>query len=376
MERGSVGQSPPKGGSGRQGSEAHPACLNIEIDERSGTVRVYDPRVFHAGRRAFCRRLLQNASRQPGFERAEIDLAAAACRIEFDPGSVTSQSMADAFCAAVQEATAGPASTEGPAWWRAARWSALTAYRLADDVSVWETLEARSDRIRLRHRGISGDRGRLARLTGTLAGLRGVETCRVSRWFHTITLELGPDGPVADRLVDRVERVRADVLAVRHGSSERATSQVVGALSRATSGLERFKYLVLAGGAFAMTLVALVVPGIPTVPCLLATSYYLARSSPRLDERLRRTAFLGPILDEWERSHGLSWSSKGKLIGLTVTIVVLTVALTPLSPLALVLILLASSLSVYEIVRLPALASEPRPATRLEGPSRPALTTP
>ena len=76
-------------------------------------------------------------------------------------------------------------------------------------------------------------------------------------------------------------------------------------------------YLALAGGSFAMTLVGLVVPGIPTVPFLLTTSYYLARSSRRLDERLRRTPLFGPILVEWERRHGLSRSSKLKLMGLT-----------------------------------------------------------
>ena len=95
-----------------------------------------------------------------------------------------------------------------------------------------------------------------------------------------------------------------------------------------------------------MTLVGLVVPGVPTVPFLLATSYYLARSSPRLNERLRRTAFFGPILQEWEGHAALGLASKGKLIGLTATIVVVTVVLAPLTPLALSVILLISSLSV------------------------------
>jgi len=114
----------------------------------------------------------------------------------------------------------------------------------------------------------------------------------------------------------------------------------------------------MAGGAFTMTLVGLVVPGVPTVPFLLATSYYLARSSPALNERLRRTAFFGPILREWEGHGALSLTSKGKLIGLTATIVVVTVVLAPLTPLALSVILLISSLSVYGITRMPALAED------------------
>ena len=120
----------------------------------------------------------------------------------------------------------------------------------------------------------------------------------------------------------------------------------------------------MAGGAFTMTLVGLVVPGVPTVPFLLTTSYYLARSSPALNERLRRTAFFGPILQEWEGHGALSLTSKGKLIGLTATIVVVTVVLAPLTPLALSLILLISSLSVYGVARMPALTRDGQARSR------------
>ena len=94
----------------------------------------------------------------------------------------------------------------------------------------------------------------------------------------------------------------------------------------------------MAGGAFALTLVGLVVPGIPTVPFLLATSYYLARSSPRLDAILLNSIFFGPILREWESCQGLSPWSKGKLIGLSASIVAVTIAVTPIGPMILILI--------------------------------------
>ena len=112
----------------------------------------------------------------------------------------------------------------------------------------------------------------------------------------------------------------------------------------------------MAGGAFAMTLVALVVPGIPTVPCLLATSYYLSRSSPRLNERLRHAPFFGPILQEWEHEGALSRFSKEKLTGLTLVIAGATFMFVVLSPITLVLIVVISSLSIYGIARMPDLA--------------------
>jgi uncharacterized membrane protein YbaN (DUF454 family) len=112
-----------------------------------------------------------------------------------------------------------------------------------------------------------------------------------------------------------------------------------------------------------MTLVGLVVPGVPTVPFLLATSYYLARSSPSMNDRLRRTAFFGPILQEWEGHGAVSLTSKGKLVALTAMIVVVTVVLAPLTPFTLGVILIISSLSVYGVTRIPALASDTQTST-------------
>jgi uncharacterized membrane protein YbaN (DUF454 family) len=102
-----------------------------------------------------------------------------------------------------------------------------------------------------------------------------------------------------------------------------------------------------------MTLVGLAVPGIPTLPFLLATSYYLARSWPRLNDALLDSAFVGPILREWEAHRGLSPSSKAKLIGLTAAILAASVVVTPIGPVFLIHMLLISLVSFYAIIRLP-----------------------
>ncbi len=125
-----------------------------------------------------------------------------------------------------------------------------------------------------------------------------------------------------------------------------------------------------------MTVVGLIVPGIPTVPFLLLSSYGFARSSPRINQWLRETRFLGPILTEWEHHGGLSRKSKRKLIGLTVVIILIAVILAPLSPLGLVLILIVASLSTYGVYRLPSSPEEPeaartaQPAVPLALPAR------
>jgi uncharacterized membrane protein YbaN (DUF454 family) len=278
--------------------------------------------------------------------------------------------MADSFVHVVREASAGSSLMDRICSRRRRRgaWSAMTAFRLPEGVSMWENFEVKPAQIRLRRPGVAGDRAQLSRLADTLADLNGVEACHISRWSRRITIDVSLDSPLSDRFLDTVEQALACLKAAESLPTEWTAHALLadpsGEVAVAT-GTKRLMYMALAGGSFAMTLIALVVPGIPTVPCLLATSYFLARSSPRLNERLRRSAFFGPILCEWEHSHGLSWSSKSKLIGLTVTIVIVSIVLAPFSPIALVLLLLISSATIHGIAQMPALPDEPQPSLRL-----------
>jgi uncharacterized membrane protein YbaN (DUF454 family) len=363
----------------RDSGEASPYSLDIQIDERDGLLRIYDPRAFHGGRRAFCRRLLEAAADHPGFEKAEIDLAAASCRLKFDPRSATARSMADTMTAAVRHAAQNGSRADRPHWWsRPSHWSTLTAIRTPDGVSWWETLDTQPGRIQLRHEALSSDRSRLARVAETLESLDGVESTRISTWFRTLTLDYRPESPIAHRLLDAVEDALRD--STPSGLSHREIAPGprepdAGAVAVET-GYRRLRYLALAGGSFAMTVVGLVVPGVPTVPFLLATSYYLARSSPRLNDRLRRTAIFGPILVEWEQYQGLSRSSKAKLIGLTAAIVVVTVVLSAASPVAMVVILIIALFSAYGIARLPGIPADASVASGLQHQARLALPSP
>jgi len=345
------------------------ACLEIELDGRAGRGRVVDARLFQPARREYARRLLEALCEHPGVRKAEVDLASSTCRVEFDLASNTRAVMGGILVEALRAASARAGKT--PWWRRSPRWSTLTAYRSFGDLSLWETYADEPGSVRLLHRGHARDRAAASRLADSLAGLEGVERCYVSLWSHRITIDCGPGaGPLASRTVDRVERI----LEGRRAADPREAALRSGAVPEATDApviaatvWKRLRYKAMAGGAFTLTLVGLVVPGVPTVPFLLATSYYLARSSPPLNERLRRTALFGPILREWEGHGALSLTSKGKLIGLTATIVVVTVVLAPLTPLALSLILLISSLSVYGVARMPALAEDAQTEVPVEG---------
>ena len=344
-------------------SDAGFPCLDIEIDERIGLVRVHDPRLFRAGRRSFCKRLVLAVSERPEIRRVQIDLAAATCQMEFGPGLPTSQALASAFVHAVRKAARGARRGERTHWWQTLwGWSTLTSFRLPEGVSLWEAYEVKPGRIRLCHRGINGDRTRFSRLADSLAGLDGVEGCRVSPLAHRVTIDYRPESPLANRLLDRVEQalelLKADGPLRAEPSGRARSPDADGPIVAAPLGT-RLACLALAGGAFTMTLVSRAVPGIPTAPWVLATSSYLARFSPRLNERLQRTALFAPILQDWDSGRGWSRPSKAQLTRLSLTITIVTIVLAPLTPISVALIVFVSSLTIYGISRMPPLPEEP-----------------
>ena len=365
-------------GQGRSNASVPP---NIEIDGSIGIVRVCDPRLFTKRRRAFCRRLAEALARRPGVRKAVVDLASASCRVEFSPGSIKSRIMAGIFAESVGEASAAALNGDGIPWWQpSTNWVTLTAYPIAGEVSLWETLEATPGRVRIRHQGLSGNYERLSQVADAIARLDLVESCQAVPWSHRLTIDFRPDNGVSDWFLDQAERSFEDVLAGETRQHDALASPgnalVGGSMMQVATGPARWLYFALGGGALVMTVVGLIVPGIPTVPFLLLSGYGFARSSPPMNRRLRETKFLGPILVEWEQHGGLSRASKNKLIGLTCFIILLAVVLAPLSPFGLVLILVFSSISIYGLSRLRSIPDEAAADVSFQRPARLPLLAP
>ena len=335
----------------------------IEFDDRVGSIRVSDSRLITKSRRAFCRRLIEAIARRRGVRKAVVDLASASCRVEFARDSADARAMGGVFADSVGEATTTSLQGDGTPWWQpSTNWVTLTAYPVAGDVSLWETLEAKPGQVRIRHQGLSGNYERLSQVAEAIASLDQVEACQAAPWSHRLTIDFRPERVVSDWFLDQAERTFKEVLADETRQSEStlllAKSPEGGTITQVATGPARWLYFALGGGALVMAVVGLIVPGIPTVPFLLLSSYGFARSSPRMNRRLRETKFFGPILSEWEQHGGLSRASKNKLIGLSGVIVLLAVILAPLSPLGLVLILVVASLSIYGLSRLPSLPDD------------------
>lgn len=67
----------------------------------------------------------------------------------------------------------------------------------------------------------------------------------------------------------------------------------------------KLAWLCAAAFFFVLAVVGLVIPGLPTTPFLLLTSYFLARSFPKLNEKLLKSRLFGPILTDWQKRGGV-----------------------------------------------------------------------
>jgi uncharacterized membrane protein YbaN (DUF454 family) len=274
--------------------------------------------------------------------------------------------MASRFAESVRAALSPGPAVGGPG--RDLGWTALTVFPAGEAGSVWETTRERQGALSLRNRDLHRDRGLVRRVARELRSTAGVASCRPALWSGDLQVRFDPAVTSAGVVVSAAED--AFRRALRPAEDPRAAAGP--GTPAVVTGPRRAWYLALAGGSFVLTLVALVVPGLPTVPLLLATSYYLVRSSPALNRRLLRSRFFGPILEDLQAHGGLRWANKLKLVGLAVALGAVVVVVAG-APAGLLLVVVASlAVSVYVIARVPGIPSSSGPAT----PPRPALAGP
>jgi uncharacterized membrane protein YbaN (DUF454 family) len=351
-----------------------PVDLNIEISEGSGLIRVVDSRLFRADRRDWCRSLAEAAATRRGVHAVSLDLETATCEIQFAVGrsapAPSARSMADVFAAAMGEANASNVGPETPrgrsSRWLSRRpqaWSSLTAFAGEGTASVWEADLPEPGSIRIRHQVFLNQRTLGSRLAcGLKTDFEGLSVCRFDRRTRGLEVQFEPGSLDVPRLLQAAEDRLAALRLASEGSVPASTwlpaKYSPGEPAILVSGPRRVLYLGLGCGAVAMIFVGLSVPGVPTVTFAIAASYYLARSSIRLHDRVVRSRLFGPIVREWITRHGLSLRSKLKLIALTGALVIVSFLLVPITPLVLAVTFVLSSGGVYSILRMPGIDEE------------------
>lgn len=137
------------------------------------------------------------------------------------------------------------------------------------------------------------------------------------------------------------------VTAQRTRPKDEATEQPVA------TGLRRLLFLIIASGFFALGVAGAVLPGLPATPFLLLTSYFLLRSSPRLNSKLLQSRFFGPILVDWQKHGGVRPNVKIKAIALMLLTVALSAYLSNYSITLRVISIALAAVGLVVIARLP-----------------------
>jgi len=122
-------------------------------------------------------------------------------------------------------------------------------------------------------------------------------------------------------------------------------------------GVRRLVFLALAGLFFVLGMIGIVLPGLPTTPMLLLTSYFLARSWPRMHRKLLANKLLGPILCHWHQHRAVEPRTKVQaafLVGLAMALLFFFSSL-PLTQR--VAVLAFASIGLLTIYKLPTLRS-------------------
>ncbi len=118
-------------------------------------------------------------------------------------------------------------------------------------------------------------------------------------------------------------------------------------------GWTKLAFLAIAGFFFLLGLMGVLLPGLPATPFLLLTSYFLGRSSPRLNASLLRSRLFGPILTDWQVHGGVRRDVKIKAIVFVAMAVGVTVHLSSYSLMPTLIVILFAAVGITVIAKLP-----------------------
>jgi uncharacterized membrane protein YbaN (DUF454 family) len=296
--------------------------LSIEHLDGSGFLRVRDPRLLAPGREGFCIALLEAAVTQWSFRQAEIDLASATCRLEFDPERMDRAQVAQLASQAIQMATPSLQTQRNTFWRGEPEWTSLFGFAAADGSrpSIWETRTVGPARLRLRNRNHVEDRV-ANRSTSLLQMWPGI---RASDWRPTLAgddLDVEFDPQVLNSR-DVVLAAEAALRVARAESDCPETSNLDH-----TSLVDHLKSfaswdVVLAGSSMLLAGAGVVLPGIPSVPFFVLGCHALCRAYPQLKPWLHSIPGVGQILrsskvseNHWSDPH---FVAKTLIIGVLV----------------------------------------------------------
>jgi uncharacterized protein len=119
------------------------------------------------------------------------------------------------------------------------------------------------------------------------------------------------------------------------------------------TGVRRLMYKMFGWSFLGLGAVGVVVPGVPTTPFVILSSYFFVRSSPQVHDWLLKSRLFGQVLHDWEDYHGVSRAVKYTAVGLMCLGLVLTTLLASLPWYVLAAIVALEFVGLTYVLRLP-----------------------
>lgn len=290
--------------------QAAPSAGPVEIRTSPGIIDVTAPALFAGDDDHAIHTLIERLFEAPAVEAVSVDRLRHTVEIEYDPQSLESQTALRTFAHSLRSAD-----------------------QLRPATFVRQYLDRVPGRIKRVERRVPDD------------AILMVENLIVEFDPEPQSFRHGPPRIGIPELVPPAGSLPADVTKPWMGEI------VIG-------GVRRLVNLTAAGGCLVMSIVGFVTPGIPTVPFVLATGYFLARSSPALHRRFRRSRLFGQMVSDYEDRGGLRWSTKRNMILLTGGLVVVTAAVAGFNVPVMILVGVMGSVGVYLVMRIPTVSSD------------------
>ena len=326
--------------------------LAPSVNYTLGHLEIRNPELFHPVRQRLAHILIRELLGDHRVLSVRLDLGYGICRVQFALASLPAGTAADLFASALRRASARE-ERETRASLINDDWSQLLGYRKAGKAVVFRVDEHVPGLLRFRLSDPAGMPHAWEAIIDNVGALPGVDSVHVRRWpLRGLDIEYDSRVLSQDRLLEVMARIFSP-------QPLPACVQPANAATFVVKGPRRYLYLAVGCGSLVLGVIGLIVPGLPAVPFLLASSYYLARSSRKLHGKLMDSAFLGQILREWESFKGMSRDSKRKLAGVTLIVVAATLALAPVGPWVLVGMAGTALMTLYGISRIPPIPETP-----------------
>lgn len=96
-------------------------------------------------------------------------------------------------------------------------------------------------------------------------------------------------------------------------------------------------------------LIGVVLPGLPTTPFVLLAAACFARASPRLHQRMRENAWIGPMLRDWEANRSLTRRVKAIALASMAIMVAISVWTVRAQPALQVLLIAGGAMGIWAV---------------------------